>query len=70
MSGIAIRIDKETYNEIKPIAKASFRSIPNQLAYYAKIGRAVIENPDLPVDFVNGIFEALKEKSAPFEFKK
>jgi hypothetical protein len=71
---IAIKINEELYNEAKPVAKAQFRSVPNQIAYWAKIGRNAIENPDLPVDFIIGILEALDdeaagEKPAKFEFE-
>jgi hypothetical protein len=68
MSSIAIRIDKDFYNETKPVAESQFRSIPNQILYWAKIGRTAIDNPDLPGDFIEGIFEALAETPIPFEF--
>ena len=33
-------------------AKAEMRSIPQQVAYWAKVGRAALDNPDLPIEFV------------------
>lgn len=71
---VAIKINEEFYNSTKPIAKAQLRSIPNQIIYWARIGRNAIENPDLPVDFIIGVLEALDdeaagEKPTPFEFE-
>ena len=56
---IAIKINEELYNAAKPVAHAQFRSIPNQIAYWAKIGRTAMDNPDLPVEFIIGILEGL-----------
>lgn len=61
---IAIKINEELYNAAKPVARAQFRSIPNQIAYWAKIGRATIDNPDLPVEFIIGTFEGLTDVEA------
>ena len=61
---IAIKIDEELYNAAKPIAHAQYRSIPNQIAFWAKIGRAAMDNPDLPVEFILGMFEGLADVEA------
>ncbi|MEI8054656.1 MAG: hypothetical protein WCH10_01480 [bacterium] len=61
---IAIKINEELYNAAKPIAQAQYRSVPNQIAYWAKIGRAAIDNPDLPVEFIIKIFEGLADVDA------
>ena len=42
------------------------RSIPQQVAYWAKVGRAALDNPDLPVEFVRDTLLALEEESEPF----
>ena len=48
-------------------ARAEMRSIPQQVAYWGKVGRAALDNPDLPVEFVLETLRALEEESEPFE---
>ncbi|HAU1604798.1 TPA: hypothetical protein JBJ19_08105, partial [Legionella pneumophila] len=50
--GIPIRIDENIYNEAKKVAAAEFRSIPNQIEYWAKLGKCALDNPDLPIEFI------------------
>lgn len=66
--GIPIRIDKALYETAKVRAKAEMRSIPQQVAYWAKVGKAALDNPDLPIEFVRDTLLALEEESEPFEF--
>ena len=54
-------------NEAKKSAKSSKRTIPEQVAYWAKIGKAAIDNPDLPVPFIIDIFKSMDEETIPFE---
>ncbi|OGT51822.1 MAG: hypothetical protein A3E84_05510 [Gammaproteobacteria bacterium RIFCSPHIGHO2_12_FULL_42_13] len=49
---VLIRITEDIYNEAKKTAKAEFRTIPNQIEYWARIGRCAIDNPDLPIEFI------------------
>ena len=63
---ISIRIDDALYEAAKVRAKAEMRSIPQQVAYWAKVGRAALDNPDLPVEFVRDTLLALEEESEPF----
>lgn len=56
-----IKISDELYQVAKQHAKAYHRSIPGQVEYWAKLGRTAMENPDLPIDFIHRIFEALAE---------
>lgn len=65
--GIPIRIDEALYETAKVRAKAEMRSIPQQVAYWAKVGRAALDNPDLPIEFVRDTLLALEEESEPFE---
>jgi hypothetical protein len=53
--GIAIRINEEVYNEAKKTARAECRSIPNQIEFWAKIGKCALDNPDLPVEFIRDL---------------
>ncbi len=66
---ISVRINDALYEAAKQRAKAEFRSIPNQLEYWAMVGRAALDNPDLPVEFIRDVLIAQNEESEPFEFK-
>lgn len=65
---ISIRIDDALYESAKVRAKAEMRSIPQQVAYWAKIGRAALDNPDLPIEFIRDTLISMEEESEPFEF--
>lgn len=70
--GIPIRIDENIYNEAKKVAAAEFRSIPNQIEYWAKLGKCALDNPDLPVEFIKDVLlSKLQDKSLaePFQFE-
>ena len=64
----SIRIDDALYENAKIRAKAEMRSIPQQVAYWAKIGRAALDNPDLPIELVRDTLLAMEDESEPFEF--
>lgn len=59
-----IRIDQTLYNQAKADAAAEHRTIAGQIEFWAKIGRAALDNPDLPVSF---IAEALASMAEPRE---
>jgi hypothetical protein len=69
---VAIRINDGMYNDARRVASAEFRSIPNQIEYWARIGKTALENPDLPTEF---ILELLVSKNSdrslaePFKFE-
>jgi len=48
----SIKISEELYRVAKWTAEAENRSISGQIEFWAKFGRAAIDNPDLPVDFI------------------
>jgi len=64
---VSIRIDDTLYETAKVRAKAEMRSIPQQVSYWAKVGRAALDNPDLPIEFVRDTLLAMEEESEPFE---
>jgi hypothetical protein len=49
---VSVRISDELYEAARRTAKAEFRSIPRQIEFWAKLGRAAYDNPDLPIDFI------------------
>lgn len=56
-----IRIDDELYEQAKAASKGECRTIAGQLEFWAKVGRAALDNPDLPVDFVRELLVARAE---------
>jgi hypothetical protein len=69
--GIAIRIDDELYEQAKQSAKAEYRTAPLQVVYWAKIGKAALDNPDLPIEFIRDVLAAKQRgEFEPFEISK
>ena len=48
----SIRIDQTLYDQARTEAVAEHRTIAGQVEYWAKVGRAALDNPDLPVGFI------------------
>ena len=67
MNTQAVRLPVKLIKDAKAYAVFNMRTVPAQLAYWIKIGRAAEDNPDLPVSFIIDILKASKEKSIPFE---
>ncbi len=60
----SIRIDQKLYDQARNEALAEHRTIAGQVEYWAKIGRAALDNPDLPISF---IAESLASMAEPRE---
>ncbi len=56
-----VRIDDELYEQAKAASKGECRTIAGQLEFWAKVGRAALDNPDLPVSFVVETLAAMRE---------
>jgi len=56
-----VRIDDKLYEQAKNIAKGECRTIAGQLEFWAKIGKAALDNPDLPIEFVRELMVARME---------
>jgi len=54
-------------NAAKVYAENNMRTTQDQITYWAAIGKAAEDNPDLPVSFIADIIKASKEESIPFE---
>lgn len=70
--GVPIRIDETVYNEAKKVARAECRSIPNQIEFWAKIGKCALDNPDLPIEFIKEILiskHADRSLAEPLQFR-
>ena len=56
-----VRIDDELYQQAKIASKGECRTIAGQLEFWAKVGRAALDNPDLPVGFVVELLATMHE---------
>ena len=52
MSTVSVRIDESLVSSARVAAKAEFRTVQGQLEFWAKVGRAALDNPDLPASFI------------------
>jgi hypothetical protein len=59
--GVPVRINKLLYEQAKTEAKIEHRTITGQIEFWAMVGRAALDNPDLPVSFVAESLLALSE---------
>jgi hypothetical protein len=67
---ISVRIPRDLYEQARADAAVEHRSIPGQIAFWAKVGRAALDNPDLPVSFIAEALASLaepREDATPFE---
>ena len=65
--GIPIRIDENIYNEAKKVARSEFRSIPNQIEFWANLGKCALDNPDLPIEFIRDLLVIQRQDKADAE---
>lgn len=67
--GMPVRIEDALYENAKAHAKAECRTIAGQIEFWAKVGKAALDNPDLPIDFVCDLLIARaegRENATPF----
>lgn len=70
MSTVSVRIDKELFDAASSEGKAEYRTAPQQINFWAKVGRNALANPDLPVDVVRDLLIAKEQPSEPFVFEE
>ena len=61
---VALKLSDELIEIAKPHAAAKHRSVPNQIEYWARLGKAVEENPELPVRFIQETVLAVEQAKA------
>ena len=69
MSTVSVRIDEDLISAARQAAKAEFRTVQGQVEFWAKVGRAALDNPDLPASFIAESLMSLgesREDSSPF----
>ena len=59
--GMPVRIDDTLYEHAKAHASAERRTIAGQIEFWAMVGKAALDNPDLPIDFVRELMIARAE---------
>ena len=64
MATKSIRLDKDFVQKATIAAKTLNRTPPKQIEHWAKIGKIMEDNPDLPYKFVNQAIAAKTEKEA------
>ncbi|MDD2802075.1 MAG: ParD-like family protein [Methylococcales bacterium] len=65
----SIRINQDLYEQAKQDAALEHRSIAGQIEFWARVGRAALDNPDLPVSFVAESLASIaepREQAEPF----
>lgn len=61
---VALKLSDELIELAKPHALAGHRSVPKQIEYWARLGKAIDENPDLPLQFIKDTLLAVQEAKA------
>lgn len=56
-----VRIDDKLYEQAKSASKGECRTIAGQLEFWAKVGKAALDNPDLPIEHVRELLIARAE---------
>jgi len=60
----AIKLSDDLVRDAAINGNAQHRSAPKQIEYWAKMGKIVDENPDLPLNFIRGILVGIEEHKA------
>ena len=70
--GQTVKHSKEFIELVQPHAKVKHRSLPKQIEHWARLGKALEENPDLPGQFIQdtllGVEEARSGQTSPYVF--
>lgn len=61
---VTLKLSDELINLAKPHAAAEHRSVPKQIEFWARLGKAVEDNPELPYQFIKDTLLAIAEVNA------
>ena len=65
---VSIRVDESLVEQARLAAKAEFRTVQGQIEFWAKVGRAALDNPDLPASFIaESLIMSMAEPHEPTE---
>jgi ParD-like antitoxin of type II bacterial toxin-antitoxin system len=59
--GMPVMIGYTLYEQARIEARAKHRTIAGQVEYWAQLGRAALDNPNLPANFVAETLASLRE---------
>jgi hypothetical protein len=62
-----IEISEALYSAAKLAGEKEERSVSEQVQYWAKVGKACIDNPDLPIHFIQDALTSLSSKEVDLE---
>ncbi|MDP2000375.1 MAG: hypothetical protein Q8K22_12380 [Rhodoferax sp.] len=67
---VALELPDDLVADATRQATAEHRSVSQQMAYWARVGKAVLENPEMPLDMIQAqVQEALRpQEVAPFDW--
>lgn len=60
----ALKLSDDLIEMAKPHAAAEHRSVPMQIEYWERLGKAVDESPELPLQFIKNTSLAAQEAKA------
>lgn len=60
----ALKLSDDLIELAKPHAVAEHRSVPKQIEYWARLGKAVEDNPELPLQLIKDTLLAIAEANA------
>lgn len=52
MNTVSVRIAEDLVIAARAAAKVEFRTVQGQVEFWAKVGHAALDNPDLPASFI------------------
>lgn len=61
---VAMKLSDALVEAARPYAAAMQRSVPRQIEYWARIGKAAEDNPDLPVGLIVDTLVGIEEDRA------
>ncbi|WP_374358514.1 ParD-like family protein [Pseudoduganella danionis] len=63
---VTLKISDDLVELAKLHAAVEQRSVPKQIEYWARLGKAVEDNPELPLQFIKDTLLAAEEAKAGF----
>ena len=63
------KISSKLYSDAAIEAQANNITVDEQVSIWAKVGKAALDNPDLPANFIKDILIAKNQDSEPFSLR-
>lgn len=61
---VALKLSDSLVEDAKVVGAAEHRSVSKQIEYWARIGKAVLESPDVPLQVIQDTMLSLEEAKA------